>query len=455
MRTLSSKGRVLVVDDEPNAIKVLSAILAEDGYDVLGAWDVDSAAGVVESENIDVVITDMKMPGKTGIELFEYLKRKHPDLPVIFLTAYGSVETAVNTVTQGAFYYFTKPPDYNKLKSMVAKAVEQMALKRELALLKKKLAEGSRFFFIAGSTPGMKGIVDTIEAVKNSESSVLICGETGTGKDLIAKTLHSTSVRKDRAFVAVNCAALPRDLMESELFGYEKGAFTGAVARRTGKFEEAEGGTVFLDEIGELELSLQAKLLRVLQEREIERLGSNRKTKVDFRLISSTNRDLKKEVESGAFRRDLFYRINVVQINVPSLRERKVDIPLIVSEFVKEFCARENKVLAVAPEVMMCFEDYHWPGNIRQLKNLVERAVVLARKDKITLDELPEEFLAASQKRPGTRKHQASNKTLKELENEAIKETLKECKGNKSKAAKMLGISRKAFYKKLKEDLPA
>lgn len=437
--------RVLIVDDEINAIKVLSAIISDAGYKVITSLNVEKAIKIIPQKDIDVVITDLKMPGKDGMQLFEYIAENHPDIPVIFLTAYGTVESAVYAMTRGAFYYFIKPPDYLKLKSMLAKALEQRFLKKEIEILRKRLSAEENHGTIIANHPKMLKILDTIEAIKNSASSVLIFGETGTGKELIAKTLHCTSVRRDKPFIAVNCAAIPRELMESELFGSEKGAFTGAYSRRIGKVEEASGGTLFLDEIGELELALQAKLLRVLQENEIERLGSNKKIKVNFRLISSTNRDLKKAVESGNFREDLFYRINVIQLDLPPLREKAADIPLLVSAFVKEFCIREKKTLTVSDEVMEIFQNCNWPGNTRQLKNVIERAVVLAKGDMITLKELPEEFtLKGKTETP-------LNKTLKDLEIQAIKNALNECEGNKSKSAKMLGISRKALYKRLKE----
>ncbi len=437
--------RVLIVDDEINAIKVLSAIISDAGYKVITSLTVEKAIKIIPQKDIDVVITDLKMPGEDGMQLFEYIAENHPDIPVIFLTAYGTVESAVYAMTRGAFYYFIKPPDYLKLKSMLAKALEQRFLKKEIEILRKRLSAEENHSTIIANHPKMLKILDTIEAIKNSASSVLIFGETGTGKELIAKTLHCTSVRRDKPFIAVNCAAIPRELMESELFGSEKGAFTGAYSRRIGKVEEASGGTLFLDEIGELELALQAKLLRVLQENEIERLGSNKKIKVNFRLISSTNRDLKKAVESGNFREDLFYRINVIQLDLPPLREKAADIPLLVSAFVKEFCIREKKTLTVSDEVMEIFQNCNWPGNTRQLKNVIERAVVLAKGDVITLKELPEEFtLKGKTETP-------LNKTLKDLEIQAIKNALNECEGNKSKSAKMLGISRKAFYKRLKE----
>jgi len=390
---MNNKGNILIVDDEPNALKVLSAILSDAGYSVTEAMDAKTAIQKVCRADIDVVITDLKMPGMNGMELFEHLSKHHPDIFTIFLTAYGTVESAVDAMNMGSFYYFIKPPDYQKLKIIVAKAVEQHRLKKELESLKQQLSKNKNHTVIIGNTPEMLKIFSTVKTVKDSESSILISGETGTGKELFARSLHDSSVRKNKPFISINCAAIPRELLEAELFGHEKGAFTGALSKRTGKLEEAAGGTVFLDEIAELELSLQAKLLRVLQEREIERLGSNKKIKVEFRLISSTNRELKQEINAGRFREDLYYRINVVQINVPPLRERKDDIPLLASNFVKEMCIRENKILTFADEVIEIFLRYHWPGNIRQLKNVIERAVVLTKDDKITSKNLPAEFL--------------------------------------------------------------
>jgi DNA-binding NtrC family response regulator len=421
---------------------------------------VDCAIQILHRETVDAIVTDLKMPGKDGLEFFQYVSKTLPDIPVIFLTAYGTVDSAVSAMTNGAFYYFIKPPDYVKFKNVLARAVEQGRLRREVEFLTKKIFDMNVGHRIIGNSPQIINILKTVEAVKDSASSVLICGETGTGKELIARALHFSSERRERPFVAINCAAIPKELIESELFGYERGAFTGAVSRRIGKFEEASGGTIFLDEIGEIEPPLQAKLLRVLQEREVERLGSNRKIKVDFRLLSSTNRDLDEEIRATKFREDLLYRINVVRIEIPPLRERKDDVPLLVAVFVKEFCDRERKnLLGVSGQVMRVLQEYHWPGNIRQLSNIMERAVVLAKGREITLKDISEELLQASDEAKavpvGTTVKKAKavpvGTTLRELNIHAIKEALKNSKGNKSQAARTLGISRKAFYNRLKE----
>lgn len=444
----NSAGKVLLVDDEQNALKVLSAILKEEGYDIFQAQDVASAQKVLDLNDIDTVITDLKMPGQDGMHLFEHISVSFPNIPVIFLTAYGSVDSAVQAITQGAFYYFIKPPDYKKLKGILGRAVEQHRLKKEIESLKSKLEIGKQSERIIGRTPEMLRIFETINAVKDSVSSVLICGETGTGKEAIARSLHYQSTRKDKPFIAVNCAAMPGGLLESELFGYEKGAFTGASSRRIGRFEESADGTIFLDEIGELEMALQAKLLRVLQEKEIERLGSNRKIRVNFRLICSTNRDLSREIKSGNFREDLYYRVHVVRVNLPPLRERKDDIPLLTSSFLKEYCVRENKSLEISSDVMELFQLYHWPGNIRQLKNIIERAAVLAKGSIITVRELSDEI---RQFAIGRAVAGSAVKPLRELEEAAIRSALLECRGNKSRVAEMLGISRKSLYKRLRE----
>ena len=444
-----NKTNVLIVDDEPNARKVLSAILKEVPYNIYQADGVDRALEIVSSEDIDAVITDLKMPGRDGLYLFNYLKLNRPDIPVIFLTAFGTVDSAVTAMTEGAFFYFIKPPDYAKLKAILARAVEQKKLKNEITDLRSQLESTYKFSSIIGKSPGMESVFRMVEAIKDSSISVLVSGETGTGKDLFANAIHYTSRRHYSPFVAVNCAAVPRELLEAEFFGHEKGAFTGAVSRRIGKFEEASTGTLFLDEIGELELSLQAKILRAIQEKEIERIGANKKIKIDIRLIASTNRDLAKEVEQKNFRADLYYRLNVMQIKLPPLRKRKSDIPLLVTHFIDKFSQRENKhVSSVSPDVMNVFLSHSWPGNLRELENVIERAVVLARDEVIGIRGIPDEI-----------KKQAINnniradvvKPLRELENETIINAINTFNGNKSKAAKALGITRKALYNRLRK----
>ncbi len=443
-----NKGNVLIVDDDPNAIRVLSAILVEDGYRILESCDVEGAMEIIYKDEVDAVITELKMPGRDGMQFFEYIIENRSDIPVIFLTAHGTVESAVHAMAHGAFHYSIKPPDYLKLRDILAKAVNQhRSLYSESEFIRQKLDGKDYQQQIIGNSHEMLKKFDIIEKIKDTVISTLICGETGTGKELIAKALHFSSIRINRPFVAINCAAVPKELLEAELFGYEKGAFTGAVEKRIGKFEQASGGTVFLDEIGELGPFSQAKLLRVIQEKEIERLGSNKKIKVDFRLISSTNRDLREEGREGNFREDLFYRINVVQIDVPHLRDRRDDIPLLTAEFIKEFCERDKKALTLSDEVMGIFYNYPWPGNVRQLRNIIERAVVLSKGDRITLRELPEELLSFSR----TVKSTCPVRTLREVTIQAIKDSLDQCNGNKSKAARMIGISRKAFYNRLRE----
>ncbi len=441
---MMNNGIILVVDDELNALKVLSSILKNAGYHVITSLSVGKAIKLLSSTEIDIVITDLRMPGINGMQLFEHMLSTHQDIPVIFLTAYGTVDSAVNAMTQGAYSYFIKPPDYGKLKNIIAKAIEQRRLRRGTASPgNSQLEEGS---YLIGNTLGINKIINLIETIKDSPSSVLICGETGTGKELAARALHFNGNRKDKPFVALNCAAIPQELIESELFGFEKGAFTGAVSRRIGKIEHASGGTLFLDEICSLAFNLQAKLLRVLQENEIERIGSNKKIKVAFRLISSTNHDLNGMVSAGEFREDLLYRINVVKIDIPPLLERKEDIPLLTSVFLKEFSARENRSLSISEDTLRILRSYHWPGNVRQLKNIIERAIILSKKDTITPKELPEDFLVPKETEKGF-----SQMTLRGTESQAIRNALNECNGNKSKTARILGISRKALYKRLRD----
>ncbi len=443
-----NKANILIVDDEPNALKVLSAILSEVPYNIYPADCVDRAQEILSVQSIDAVITDLKMPGKDGLSLFSHIKLNYQDIPVIFLTAFGTVDSAVTAITDGAFFYFIKPPDYVKLKAILAKAVEQKKLKNEVTSLKSQLESTYRFSSIIGKSQSMESVFRMIESIKDSYINVLISGETGTGKEVLSNAIHYTSQRHYKPFVAINCAAIPRELLEAELFGYERGAFTGAVSKRIGKFEEANTGTLFLDEIGELEIPLQAKILRAIQEREVERIGGNKKIKTDVRLIASTNRDLAQEVKHGNFRADLYYRLNVVQVKLPPLRERKSDIPLLVTHFIDKFSQREQKkILSVSPAVMKVFNNYDWPGNLRELENVLERAVVLVKKEIIDLKDIPGEI-----RRDTTNNINTDHfKPLKELETETVLKAIDAFNGNKSKAARALGITRKALYSKLKQ----
>jgi len=441
------REKILIVDNELNALKVLSAILSEEGYEVLESLDGDQAVEVINRDQPDTVITDIKMPGRDGMQLFEYIQEYHPDIPVIFLSAFGTVDSAVKAIMAGAFYFFAKPPNYVELKSIVCRAIEQRGLKKEVESLKQRLSGSGHYnneCRLIGNSPKFHNLLKTIYAIRDSQCSVLITGETGTGKEVVAKTLAGCGCKNASPVVAVSCASIPRELIESEIFGYEKGAFTGAFSRRVGKFEKANGGVLFLDEIGELETNLQAKLLRVLQEKEIERIGSNEKIHVDFRLISSTNRNLKDEIKAGRFREDLYYRINVCHIQVPPLRKRKEDIPLLVAKFLKEFCIREDKNVIIDEEIMQHLTKYSWPGNVRQLRNVVEGAVVMSNHRLMRVKDLPEELRRCKEKIVLD-----DVIPLKLMENQAIKKALRVCSGNKSKTAKVLGISRKALYSRL------
>jgi DNA-binding NtrC family response regulator len=432
-------AQVLLVDDEPNATRVLSAILRADQYSVLEALCVDSALNLLRTHTVDAIITDIKMPGKDGYFLFDHVSKHYPHIPVMFLTAYGKIDSAVTAISNGAFYYFAKPPDYQKLKQVLSTAVAQRSDGQSAAAAHDAV-------FSESKSDAMRRVYHTVSAIKDKETSVLLSGETGTGKEIIANLLHYSGSRRDKPFVAVNCAAIPRDLLESELFGYEKGAFTGALTSRAGKFEESSGGTLFLDEIAEMDAALQAKLLRALQERQVQRLGSSRKIDIDFRLITSTNRNLHEEMETGRFRSDLYFRINVVRITLPALRDRPEDIPALAVHFLNEFCRRDSRHLLFSDEIFDVLAAYHWPGNVRELRNAVERAVVMAPGPRLSPGHLPDEIRASSRAQVVQ-----SVQPLRSMEIQAVHDALRQCNGNKSSAARQLGISRKALYKKLRE----
>jgi DNA-binding NtrC family response regulator len=382
--------RILIADDEINIRRVLEAILKRDGYDVVTAANGEEAlAGM--GRGIHTVITDLKMPGLDGMALLKRLTSEHPDVPVVMITAHGSVENAVEAVKLGAFDYVEKPFDQEQIRQIVSKALRTHALSRRDARPEEAKSRGR--FRLVGDSPAIRHIYAIIEKVASTPSTVLITGESGTGKELIARALHENSSRHSGPFIKINCAAIPKTLMESELFGYEKGAFTGAVGAKPGRFELAHGGTLFLDEIGEIPVEMQVKLLRVLQESEFERVGGIKTIKVDVRLVTATNRDLAAELAAGGFREDLYYRLNVVPIHLPPLRDRREDIPLLVGHFMAKFNDRLKKQIGqIAPEALDCLCAYHWPGNIRELENVIERTMLFCEAPTIRLADLPGEL---------------------------------------------------------------
>ncbi len=448
------KAKILVVDDEPSQRKMLQANLSLDGYDVYEADDGKTAISRVSEEFFDLILMDNRMSQLDGIEALKQIKKISPGIPVIIITAYASVETAIEALQSGAHDYLTKPLDIDELRIKVQQTLEFWRLKEENILQKRRIENLFDASRIIGRSQKMRQVLETVAMVAPTEASVLILGESGTGKELIANALHQGSNRCDRRFIKINCAALPETLLESELFGHERGAFTGAVGRRPGRFELADGGTIFLDEIGEMTFSTQAKLLRVLQEREFEPLGSTRSVKVDIRVISASNRELKDEVKKGNFREDLFYRLNVVPINLPPLRDRKEDIPLLIDHFLQIYNEKNNRNLkGFHPRALDAMMRYSWPGNIRELENVVERAVILTMDEYVSFSELPESISGESASTiPATsRVGIAPGMTIRELEKELILVTLDHNDGNRTRSAGFLGITRRTLQNKLKE----
>ncbi len=452
--TPAPNTKILVVDDELSQRKMLQANLSLDGYEIFEASDGSEAIARVSSEFFDLILMDNRMGQMDGIEALKEIKKISPGIPVIIITAYASVETAVEALQAGAHDYLMKPLDIDELKIKVQQSLEFWRLKAENILQKRRIENLFDASQIIGRSQIMKNILETVAMVAPTEASVLILGESGTGKELIANALHQGSSRSDKAFIKVNCAALPETLLESELFGHEKGAYTGAVTKRPGRFALADGGTIFLDEIGELSPATQAKLLRVLQEREIEPLGSTKTIKVDIRILAATNRNLKEEVNKGAFRDDLFYRLNVVPISLPALRDRKEDVSLLMEHFLKIYNEKNSRNLqGFHPRALDAIIRYPWPGNIRELENLVERCVILTRDDYVMFQDLPEQIRSAvgdslpEQVRAGI----SSGMTIKEMERELIIETLEDNEGNRTRSSRILGITRRTLQHKLKE----
>ena len=447
---------ILVVDDDLNHLKTLKAIIGSWGYTVYDADDGKKAVERVIERPFDLILLDVRMAEMDGIAALKQIKDYNPAIPILIMTAYSSVDTAVEALKSGAYDYLTKPLDFDVLKLTIERALEHSVLKAENQHLKDQLSADYDLRNIIGKSQPMKSLVDILAMVAPSEATVLITGGSGSGKELIARSIHHNSPRKEGPLVIVNCAAITESLLESELFGHEKGAFTSADRRREGRFMQANKGTIFLDEIGETSASMQAKLLRVIQEREIQRVGGEETLKVDVRIIAATNRDLKQDVEAGKFREDLFYRLNVVTLKVPPLAQRQDDIPLLVQHFVDKFGKKNRKsVKGLSPLAMDMLLKYKWPGNVRELENVIERAVILLAGDFITEKELPSTVTEAySEKRDWVEpvKHPVqANRPLEEVEKEAILATFEACQGNKSETARKLGINRKTLHNKLKE----
>jgi DNA-binding NtrC family response regulator len=445
---MARSGRILVVDDEANARTALAELLREEGFDVETAADAFKALGKFEAFAPHVVITDLKMPGMDGIELVKKLRTAEEPPAVIVMTAFGAVESAIHAMHAGAEEYLTKPLNLEELLVVCDKVLANLALRRETAQLRNRVRERVAPGNMVGSSPVMQRVFEIVDQVAPSRATVLITGESGTGKELVANAIHQRSPRANGPFIKLHCAALAESLLESELFGHEKGSFTGAMTRRDGRFSLADGGTLFLDEIGEISPSLQVKLLRFLQEHEFERVGGTQTIHVDVRVIAATNRDLKEEVARGRFREDLFYRLNVVNIETPPLRERKSDIPAIARFFLERY-ARDNTkpVESFAPHALELLVAYDWPGNVRELENAIERAVVLASGTELDARHLPANV------RPvvATGVPPIPGSTLAALERYAILETLKAAGGSTSKAAEMLGISTRTIQYRLHE----
>ncbi|MGD9368497.1 MAG: sigma-54 dependent transcriptional regulator [Desulfobacteraceae bacterium] len=448
---------ILIVDDRKSARKVISAILKDEGYHVLQAGSGLEALDIFRRRKaIDAVLSDLKMPGMDGLDLFRQMKKIRTPPPFVIMTAYGTVQSAVQALKEGAANYLIKPLDYDELSIVLDKAVREYAVSMELKALKKEMGREQAFHGMIGADPKMTDLFDRVRTVGPTDASVLIYGETGTGKELLARALHMESPRRKEEMVCINSAALSETLLEAELFGYVKGAFTGALADRKGRLETAHKGTLFLDEIGHMSLGLQTKLLRFLQEMAFEPVGGSTSRSVDVRIIAATNLDLQAEIRAGRFLNDLLYRIEVVPLRLPALRQRRDDIYLLVDHYIRQFARQYNKpVTSIDPGALQILSDYHWPGNVRELKNCIARSVILSKSSAITAEDLPQKITTASdlaEPQPDNafiRRLPEQGVTLRRMECELIRMTLAKHKGNKSLTAQSLGISRKTLYEKI------
>jgi DNA-binding NtrC family response regulator len=450
---LKGQGRVFVLDDDADSLQSVAAALRRDGFEVHPFADPREGLARLAEEGGDVVVTDLRMPGLTGMDVVRHVAGSHPGVPVVVLTAYGSVEGAVEAVRAGASDFLMKPVEIPRLRAAVFKAFKERGMQREMERLREETGRPAGVEGIVGSSRAMEEVLRKIRLVAPTRMNVLITGESGTGKELVARAIHTLSPRVGKPFLPLNCAAIPEGLLESELFGHEKGAFTGAVAARPGKLESAEGGTLFLDEVGDVSLSIQAKLLRAIEQKEILRVGSSAVRQVDVRILAATNQDLKARVEEKAFREDLFYRLNVFGIVVPPLRERREDIPKL-SEHLLGLLARENETAPkrLSPAALKALLAYRWPGNVRQLRNALETATLVCAEDTIGPGDLPAEVTPATV--PPTSAAPIplpASRTLTEIERDAIRDALAKTGGNKTQASKLLGIGLRTLHRKVKE----
>ena len=443
------KFNILVADDEKNIREGLGKVLEMEGHKVFLARDGLEALNRIEPGDIDLVITDLKMPNLSGEELLRRSKAEFPNLPIIILTGHGTIENAVQAMRDGAYDYLTKPVNMNRFSLLVSRALTNRELILEHRALQAELEKRNQFSNIIGKSSLMKKVFEVVRQVSPTRASVLITGASGVGKEMIADALHYNSPRRGKALIKVHCAALAETLLESELFGHEKGAFTGAINLKRGRFELAHKGTIFLDEIGEINQNVQIKLLRVLQNRSFERVGGEESLEVDVRIIAATNRDLKEEIERGTFREDLYYRLNVVNIHIPPLKDRKEDIPLLAATFLKEFSEENEKYIeGIDPKARLALYNYAWPGNVRELRNCIESSVVMGKGSVITLEDLPPYIHSGTEE---DHIRLAVGATLADSEKEIIRSTLHRQKGNKSRTAGILGIGRKTLHRKIQE----
>jgi DNA-binding NtrC family response regulator len=456
MRALA---QILLIDDEPRNREALSLLLGKAGYQVQTAASGEEALEILAETPYAVIITDLFLPGVSGIDILKTVKTDYPYSNVILITGNASAETAVEAMKEGAFDYITKPVSFDKLELLVTKALEKSHLVAENLYLRQQLRGRFSFDNIIGHSPAMQQVFSRLDKIVHTDSTILILGESGTGKELVARAIHFNGARRDKPFVAINCGAIPADLLESELFGHVRGAFTGAVSDKPGKFEQADRGTIFLDEIGTMPQHLQMKLLRVLQEQEVERVGGTKRTKLNVRVISATNVDLEKEIKSGRFREDLYYRLNVIPIQLPPVRKRREDIPLLIRHFLQETCREMSRpLMSVSPEAMRALEEYDWPGNVREMQNIIERTIALSDTDRIEKKDLPPDIGGGEEETTPVASYNLVvgeqgidlPGAINAIETRLIRDAMELAGGVKARAAALLGINRTTLVEKIK-----